>query len=1176
MRTDESKSSRPVTVRSSFGPLSVRQTIFPPFYESQVNSQLASSRNSSNVPQKANFSSTGHNEYSQQYSDQKAFISVADLSAILVSKEVHRNSPVLRVLFYAGHTTSESSHRRADLIDKTLCAIVFVQKDGEKLLGSCSPSNTRERACLAEITLPASWWPPVDIDVSTQKRHKPSSARVEYSLIYSNECTQTSFLNTLSTDRNKQQPHLTFLGDVSLSVFSGTYEEVTNDDIIRILIPQEPTYPNSKIYIPVCFHYNPNYPLAEFSIRVRVKSGLRILGAQLSPPSPWQITVEVNNKQSQATVTAFLRDEELQQDESKPNADELFATVSQEVFSWLFEVDDNADFSDNGRVVWQLMYTTEFGTISGRKDFDKESSKLTSRIDIQKDEVQAVIAVVKTESMINTAVLNGRQVSQPLRVFVVSQAGLVGDVTLQSNCHSLDESILKVSPSCTSVYLDGSEVRGSSNATVVIKYGTYTGSAHFAVWMPTFPLEIKVSDLKLSQIKGWKTPHLRRKTVVHSSGHSTSELQSFDSETDYMNVKRNGNVPDETRRIENEIGCRLRYQQANINVYTRFLSSDHNSGRESSLLNRRIGIEVTQLVMPYLKVSDPKVAILRRNIVEGIASGKCDVQIVSPITGRIVGSTEIKVGNDKETISQLEVNLVAGLSLEVVPDDTIPNVWIARSSITQTLNRQYQEGLLDIKVHFSDRSIVSLSDITDSDYHISINTFKKGTIDYAPVLGLSHPRVIAVGQGKGKLLHVSLEIPTQCQRKRTQLLSMSYVDIVVDFTPPPINLQNDADFRKNHGILMMRNQTGINSLTSSFEETVYEEGKLNVVDNHFASSIHARHNTLPHTDLTPLQVGVYCFLGVFGLAVTSCMVFAMKFRGKQHAENTLTTVNIAARDKQSNSKSTAVQQANNWVWLGKATLERGSVKTKCSDNLLPTTDLNGNPVICSRGTEIRFDDDKCDKSGQRMSTISYPGSEISIRITTNPVDDVCEEIESKTNASSEMQKSATNPSVPDPPPIPTRKQRAAPSALTYTKVEKNIAPPIPPHGNTSRHMSRSRVSPHVTRTVGTAEPSPPPIPPHRIKILSSTSKERSPPPVPPHSNNGLTAANEDIPPPVPVHQTVGLRPKIRPKVKPKSMGSIPAEQLKVEIPNEEWDKITKEMDYNQLLKYFESLKESSA
>lgn len=44
----------------------------------------------------------------------------------------------------------------------------------------------------------------------------------------------------------------------------------------------------------------------------------------------------------------------------------------------------------------------------------------------------------------NTAVLTGRQVYQAMKVFIVSQSGQVADITLQTSCHSEDESVIKV------------------------------------------------------------------------------------------------------------------------------------------------------------------------------------------------------------------------------------------------------------------------------------------------------------------------------------------------------------------------------------------------------------------------------------------------------------------------------------------------------------------------------------------------------------------------------------------------------------------------------------------------------------------------------------------------------------------------------------------------------------
>lgn len=46
--------------------------------------------------------------------------------------------------------------------------------------------------------------------------------------------------------------------------------------------------------------------------------------------------------------------------------------------------------------------------------------------------------------VLNTAVLTGRQVSQAMKIFIVSQAGKAADVTFQASCHSEDDSVLKV------------------------------------------------------------------------------------------------------------------------------------------------------------------------------------------------------------------------------------------------------------------------------------------------------------------------------------------------------------------------------------------------------------------------------------------------------------------------------------------------------------------------------------------------------------------------------------------------------------------------------------------------------------------------------------------------------------------------------------------------------------
>ena len=66
--------------------------------------------------------------------------------------------------------------------------------------------------------------------------------------------------------------------------------------------------------------------------------------------------------------------------------------------------------------------------------------------------------------------------------------------------------MLQVAESCQLVYVDGSETRGSQSVSVIAKYGRHTRFLFFRVWVPEVPLEIELSDYKLSNIKGWKAP----------------------------------------------------------------------------------------------------------------------------------------------------------------------------------------------------------------------------------------------------------------------------------------------------------------------------------------------------------------------------------------------------------------------------------------------------------------------------------------------------------------------------------------------------------------------------------------------------------------------------------------------------------------------------------------------
>ncbi|GAB0099729.1 TMEM132 domain-containing protein [Sergentomyia squamirostris] len=854
---------------------------------------------------------------------------------------------------------------------------------------------------------------------------------------------------------------------VPLVPAQAAYKELRADDTLTMLIPHQPLYPMSKIHVPVFLQPQPDQNVAVFIVRARVKAGMRILGATASSDE-WNISLEKENpKHTVARVTAFRKDQD--PDSNGKNGDSSNLNKIVEVFSWLLEVaNDTKEHWDGGRIVWSVNYVHDgpkmrdssienLGTVPG----EELRRKLVAKLEIQKDDIQAVLPISKNWEVMNTAVLTGRQVSQAMKVFIVSQAGKVADVTLQSSCHAEDESVIKVSSSCSSVYVDGSEVRGSSNASIIVKYGTYIGRARFIVWMPEFPLEVLVADFRLSQIKGWKVPEdysssggkVRRKKRAYGWNHHGDDFV-------------NGVTGDKAT-------CRARYQQSPVEVYARFLAVDQDSGRVSYLISRRTGLRVTDLVQPLLRVADPKIATLRGRTLQGRAMGRTDVQVLSPITGRVIGAKEIRVGSDKVTLSRLIVRVVSGLQLTIAPDSTIDNGYIAETSVTRRLTAQYQEGLLDIDLEFSDGARTPLRDVSVDDYFLLVESLDTEVVAFAPMLASHHPRVIAVGEGSGDLLRVTLLLSEECRlRKNVPLskqnskinpghLATALAAVQVDFSSTdspgrPDTVQNDGfSGRERKGgrdngdlsdILI-----GIPLKDDAHEPTVQARknrggGLVTAVG---APDVY--HKSRPHTDMTSLEIGMYVLLTAFCFAiaifVVSCVVYASKFRpvsiesvGESDHSNmkALSSIGIIREPRHPREPTT---NAHDWVWLGRSTLDKSAA---------------------------------AEQVGNRTSM-----HETQIRITSNPMnlnyadpDDAIVQATSFDNPN-HIQLPSAAPAAPPGASIDTK---------TYCKRERRCKP-----------------------TLNFAEGNPPPLPPHGIHGSEANNREDYRPPVPPHRNIGVTA-----------------------------------------------------------------------
>lgn len=100
-------------------------------------------------------------------------------------------------------------------------------------------------------------------------------------------------------------------------------------------------------------------------------------------------------------------------------------------------------------------------------------------------------------------------------------------------------------------------------------------------------------------------------------------------------------------------------------------------------------------------------------------------------------------------------------------------------------------------------------EISVDDYFLLVESLDTDVVAFAPMLASHHPRVIAVGEGNGELLRVTLLLSEECRLRRnipmgkatktttTGPLASALASVQVDFTssdPPsrPDTVQNDG------------------------------------------------------------------------------------------------------------------------------------------------------------------------------------------------------------------------------------------------------------------------------------------------------------------------------------------------------------------------------------------------
>lgn len=261
----------------------------------------------------------------------------------------------------------------------------------------------------------------------------------------------------------------------------------------------------------------------------------------------------------------------------------------------------------------------------------------------------------------------------------------------------------------------------------------------------------------------------------------------------------------------------------------------------------------------------------------------------------------------------------------------------------------------------SDGTSTNLRDINPSDYYLSVQSLDNRIIAFAPMENSHNPRVIALAPGQGKLLRVSLEMVDRCTQKISHIpLAVQNANVLVKFKgskryggkqgtfqPDDNNQMNKKDERgiklriglvddnaRNLANIALQDDQGHYYVNRDTNDQ-YADEKMNIAslprssvndqerDNHF----------IYRANVTPLEIGMYVLLTVFCAAmavfVASCFVYVSRIRRQDYTlpQQALSgVIGKTMSSTMSGRKPRSVQNAHDWVWLGKNAVDRGDLE----------------------------------------------------------------------------------------------------------------------------------------------------------------------------------------------------------------------------------------------------------
>ncbi|XP_051279410.1 transmembrane protein 132D [Dicentrarchus labrax] len=695
---------------------------------------------------------------------------------------------------------------------------------------------------------------------------------------------------------------------MTMGPVSAKGERLRLDENVEVLVPPSPVRLGKTVAFGVYMKTDSN--TEQFTLRVWFQSGINFLAVKPSNLVAWEIKQEMALGSSSLAVMC--------QRKAYSTAERL-ESPSYEVMQLDFEVDNVINLVPTQTLHWNIEYPAGMQTTS------RQTEKV-SHLYISNADIQGIVPLAEDTEVVNTAILTGRRVAVPIKLVTVETDGQVREVDDSVTCSSTDVDVVKVSPNCDQVLVNGKEMRGRQSLAVNFTYLHLSAQLQLTVWVPKLPLQIDVSDTELSQVKGWRVPII------------TNKRPTRDSEDD----------EDDERKGK---GCTLQYQYALVRVLTHFVAEPSDPGGEMVyMLGSDWQADITHLVLDQLKVEDPRIArLIDGRILIGRDLGITTIQVLSPLSDSILAEKTVTVLDDKVTITDLGVQLVASLSLSMSASPGNYQAIQLTTTATDLLHAPKQEAAISAWIQYSDGSVTPLDVYDPKDFLLSAVSLDESVISITNQ-EQHWPIVVAEGDGQA-LVRVEMVISETCQKsKRKSVLASGVGNVIVKFgtkseergvmgrggqddgggmdNSTSEQRTKDGGEWKSNSAAVDREEGAMRKVSTTTKSTVTQRASGGKPASGGSSSSRGSGPSqagdygsypaqveVPGTGdseltqttrgLSDLEIGMYALLGVFCLAILvfliNCVSFAFRYRHKQ----------VPVLEAGGN-----MNHAHDWVWLG--------------------------------------------------------------------------------------------------------------------------------------------------------------------------------------------------------------------------------------------------------------------